>query len=109
MQEKSTTTIEYEFLETVGDALVAVDISGASVVVIRHRFPDGTIEDKTLGDGDISFLTDGTDGIVRYKFTVAEAVRGEYDVQGFVQWGVVSEFWSDLKSFFLKPNLPAAA
>lgn len=107
MQEDSTPTYEFEIVETQGSELVTVDISGASIVIARIYNPNRESTDYTLSGGDISFLTDGTDGIVRKKFTTAEALPGTYEVQCYVNWNGISEFWTNRREFYLNANLPA--
>lgn len=112
MQAASTPTIEYQFKQTQvqsgQDVLIPVDISGASEILIRMRNNTaGTVLDRDLDSGVI-FLTDGMDGIVRYKFTTAEATAGEWDCQGFVKWNDVSEFWGNIRTFTIKANLPSS-
>lgn len=109
MQAASTTTIEYQFMQTLvqdgeDDVLVPVDVGGALTVRIRFKTPGGDTFDRTLDDG-LLFLTDGSDGIVRYKFPIAEAEAGEWQVQGWVDWEV-SEFYSDIRGFTLRANIP---
>lgn len=109
MQEDSTPTYEFEIVETQGSSLVAVDISGASEIVARIFTPDRVSIDYAISLSEISFLTDGTDGIVRKKFTVAEAIPGTYEVQCYVNWNGISEFWTNRREFYLQGNLPAPA
>lgn len=113
MQAASTTTIEFAFVEKLvqsgqDDSLVAVNISGATTVRIRFRTPSGPTFDRTLATG-LLYLTDGTDGIVRYKFPIDEAEAGVWECQGWVDWENVSEFFSDVRTFNFKVNIPVVS
>lgn len=113
MQAASTTTIEFEFTESLRQAGqdVLIPLHGLeSADIIRVRFRNntlGTIIDRTFSNG-LLWLTDGTDGIVRYKFTEAEATAGQWDCQGYVEWTGVSKFNSNIRTFTFRTNLPAA-
>lgn len=112
MQAASTTTIEFEFKESrrqAGqDVLIPVNLSGADIIQIRMRNNTlGTVMDRTFAEGLI-WLTDGTDGIVRYKFAEDEATAGQWDCQGYVEWTGVSKFWGNIRTFTFRANLEAA-
>jgi hypothetical protein len=108
VQAGSTTTIEFLFNEKLVQddsvSLVPVNLSGASTIRVRFKKPDETTFDRTLDD-TLLYMTDGTDGIVRYKFTTDESVEGVWQCQGYVEWEGVSEFHSDVRTFTFKPNI----
>ena len=113
VQATSTTTIEFQFVEKLvqaneDDTLVPVNISGATTVRIRFRTPSGPTFDRTLATG-LLYLTDGTDGVVRYKFPIDEAEAGQWECQGWVDWDPISEFYSDVRSFTFKINIPVVS
>lgn len=58
---------------------VAVDISGAAAMKILFQAPDGTVTEQTA-----EFVTDGTDGAMRYVTASASDLddAGEWLVQG---------------------------
>lgn len=108
-QSFTTHTIEYQFKQRLvqdgqDDTLIPVDVSGASIIRLRWRPPTGSIFDRTFANG-LFWFTDGTDGVVRYKFANAEALAGEWEVQGYVEWTGISHFHSDRKVFYLKANI----
>lgn len=100
MQEAST--ILFAFLFKSGQTVE--DLSTQDDILIRLKQPDGTILDKTKLLSQLAFATDGTDGIVTYRFTIAEALEGEWDVQGKLTDGAVV-LWTNVRSFYLNPNI----
>jgi hypothetical protein len=109
VQSESTTTIEFSFRERLvqagfEDMLIPVNLAGASTVRIRFKTPSGSTFDRTLAD-TLLFLTDGTDGIVRYKFASDESENGVWTCQGWVEWTGISSFYSDVRTFTFKPNI----
>lgn len=112
MQAYSTATIEFEVKESrrqVGqDVLVPVDLSSADVIMVRMRNNTlVTVMDRDFDTG-LLYLTDGTDGIVRYKFTTDESTPGHWDFQVYVEWTGISSFWSNVRPYTFRANLAAA-
>lgn len=60
---------------------VAVDVSDATTMTLTLRKPDGSTVTK-----DLSFKTDGTDGIVSYTFLAADLdVPGTWKYQAYIE------------------------
>lgn len=62
-----------------------VDISAATAKQMFFKGPSGTVITKTA-----SFLTDGTDGKIRYTVTdgdTVDAVKGTWKIEGKVTFG----------------------
>lgn len=110
MQAYSTATIEFEIMETRRqegqDVLIPVHgLSYADVIMVRMvNNTLGTSIDRDFDTG-LLFLTDGTDGIVRYKFLEAESTPGQWDFQVYVEWTGVSKFWSNIRPYTFRANL----
>lgn len=79
---------------TIKDDTSIVDVSGASVLQLIFRKPDGTITTK-----DASFYTNGSDGIIQFITTSSFLDQvGTWKVEGYV---VINDgHWkSDIKRF----------
>ena len=83
---------------TITEDSVAVDVSAATTTITFTQ-PDDTVVTKTG-----VFVTDGTDGQVKY---VVEAdflsLSGWWRMQAFVDWGD-TEYYSDIAEFRVYPN-----
>lgn len=100
MQESST--ILFEFLFKSG--AVVENLTQHDDILVRFEHYQGTTFDRTKLLGELAYKTDGTDGIVTYRFTIAEALEGEWDVQGKLTDGAVV-LWTNVRSFYLNPNI----
>jgi hypothetical protein len=100
MQELST--IQYELLFKTGATVE--NLAQQDDVLVRFKQPGGAVLDKTLLLAQLAYKTNGTDGIVTYRFTTGEAVEGEWDVQGKLTDGAVV-LWTNVRSFYLNPNI----
>ena len=99
-QEIHVSDIGTEFRCTILDDGTAVDLSGASSIVIKFKKPDNT----TL-EVDAELYTDGTDGIIFYN-----AVSGDLDQAGV--WKIQAlvgigggQFYSDIGVFKVLSNI----
>lgn len=98
-QSDKKTTLTATVVDDNGDA---VDISGATTMTFVLEKPDGTVTTKTA-----SFLTDGTDGIVKY-----DTVTDDFDVSGLWHFQAYIDistgdtvFHTDIEQFEVKTNL----
>jgi hypothetical protein len=91
------TTFELTFKDQ-DDAVV--DISAATTKTIKFKKPGGTVVDQ-----DGAFVTDGTDGKLKYV-----AVDGDLDedglwsIQGYIK-DAQSQYYSSIKRFQVSANL----
>jgi len=91
------------FVVTVEDKGVVVDVSDVDVKQLRFRKPDGTAFAK-----DAAFVTDGTDGKIKYEVedTTILDQAGTWDLQAFVHWETGDQWGTDLhEKFQVKENL----
>jgi hypothetical protein len=78
----------------------AVDVSTASIKNLIFRKPDGTLLTKAS-----SFVTDGTDGQIKYSFISGDLDQhGKWSVQAFIDFGS-TEWYSDIDKFTVYNNL----
>ena len=79
---------------------VVVDVSNALTKTIYFRKPNGTLLTKTA-----SFVTDGTDGQIKYTTESGDIdAAGNWSLQSFVDFGT-TEFYSDIHKFTVYNNL----
>lgn len=78
------TRIELEIQEEVDGALVAVDVSTASVKQVKLTDPGGTTTVHTA-----QFTTDGTDGLIFYSLVEADTLDkiGLWSARGYCEIG----------------------
>ena len=89
-----------EFRITILDNGSAIDISGATSLVIIIKKPDGT-SITTTGN----LYTDGTDGIMYYRVVSGDLDQsGIYKIQAYVEISGGS-YYSSIGSFSVKCNL----
>jgi len=88
------------FTLTIKDGSTIVDLSSTSAKVINFRKPDGTILNKTA-----AFVTDGTDGKIKYTTIVGDLSQtGPWTFQAVLTFA--SGTWSsDVHKFTVHPNL----
>lgn len=89
------------FLVTIKDENDAVvDVSTAITKNLIFKKPDGTIETRAA-----SFVTDGTDGQIKYITVSGDLdTHGAWSLQAFVDFGS-TEWYSDISKFKVYPNL----
>jgi len=89
------------FIVTIRDENEAiVDISTATTKNIIFRKPDGIILTKAG-----SFVTDGTDGKLKYAFQSGDLdTHGQWYAQAFIDFGS-TEWYSDIEKFTVYNNL----
>lgn len=104
MQEASELTIGYQFRDRFN---VPLDVTKATEILLRWKSPDDVILDKTRSSGAVEYVATGTDGNMKYTFTLEEAVDGEWEVAGRLTFGS-NVFWSDTRTFWLLQNLPSS-
>lgn len=79
----------------------ARDISSATVKQIRFLKPDGTVMDR-----DADFITDGTDGLMRYIIQAGELDQvGRWWYQPYLEMPAWSGYVGK-KVFLVETNLP---
>lgn len=77
-----------------------VDISTASNYDIIFRKPDGTILTK-----DAVFITDGSDGKIRYTTVAGDLDQyGKWSIQAFIDFGS-TEWYTDVSPFTVYKNI----
>ncbi len=83
-----------------GETCLVLDISSASTKNLIFRKPDGTLLTKPA-----TFVTDGTDGQIKYTFVAGDLDQhGKWSVQAFIDYGS-TEWYSDIAKFTVYNNL----
>lgn len=90
-----------DFVITITEDCVAVDISGASSKVIYFTKPSGEVLTKTA-----LFVTDGTDGLIHYQAIDGDLNEsGVWKIQARVDLGSGSSYGTPIKTFKVFCNL----
>lgn len=90
-----------DFIITITEDCVAIDISGASSKVIYFTKPSGEVLTKTA-----LFVTDGTDGLIHYQTVDGDLNEsGVWKIQARVDLGSGSSYGTPIKTFKVFCNL----